>query len=123
MHHHPVFSVDEIARFEPGRPIADILLVAGMSRSTAYRAMKTGAVCTVTADRIAISLGAHPAEVWGWDAWMASAWDEPVCWCGEPATWSDGCANRTPACSADHAKVARQRVDAARQRATGRRAA
>lgn len=123
MSHPPSFSVENIAQFEPHRQLVDVLVAAGMSRSTAYRATKAGSVCTVTADRIAISLGAHPAEVWGWDAWMASARDEPACWCGEPATWRDGGANRTPACSADHARVARQRLDAARQRATGRSAA
>lgn len=41
----------------------------GLSSAVMYRAEAKGLTDT-QADRYAVAAGFHPAEVWGWDAWM-----------------------------------------------------
>ena len=116
MSHSPRFPLDRLVPFSDGVPMRELLMSAGLPHSTAYRALRAGSLSSLSADRVAVGLGRHPAEIWGWSAWWTSAADEPTCWCGAPARWSPAGERARPSCCDDHAQAARRQADAERNR-------
>lgn len=116
MDNQVMFPLEALASFAPCRSLVSVLVEAGLSDRTAARVVRTGAVPTVIADRVAVSLRVHPGDVWGWQRWIDSADEEPRCWCGEVAAWRDDRSCAASYCSQEHAQLARRRSDAQRHR-------
>jgi hypothetical protein len=96
-----VYDCDPRApRMNGGEPswVGRLALALGVNRGEVHRWMRNG-VTTVTADKLAVRLGLHPALVW--PEWADSALDEPPClWCGQLTIG-------TIFCSAEHGELAR----------------
>lgn len=105
----PRFSLERLEPFCQSLSMSEMLAAAGLPRSTAYRAVQVGSLSSLSADRVAVGLGRHPAEIWGWAAWWTSA-------ASEPARWRPTGDRSRPSCSDDHADAARRQAEAERNR-------
>lgn len=70
-------TLGKIGGQQPGDPPGGTFELArriGKSRKTVQR-MKNRGLDVWEADRAAVAMGFHPAEVWGWSTWMATLED------------------------------------------------
>jgi hypothetical protein len=73
--HYPASRLVEFAREHPRLNIEDVthhnLTFEKWEREDRH-------FTTFEADRRAVNMGFHPAEIWGWDEWIAGAAGDPT---------------------------------------------
>ena len=119
---YPIDPIVDMVRLRLGKgpddrvPVLEFCRLTGMDRNAYYRASKHGGATTYAADRLAISMGRHPAEVW--PTWFEDAKHEPRCIrCRHLIPTRDGRSECKRYCSEDCELLAKRKRQAAALRA------